>query len=348
MKGDETPLTELLRQINRFVDDLEYSLNDRIDLDVECDNVILCGMGGSAISGDVVADLCVEVSDIPIKVLRYPSLPGWVSKRTFAVVASYSGNTHETLSMYREAAGTGCPVAVICSGGEIERIAKERGDYLVKVPPCIQPRQSVGFMIGYISKMMDLAAGTDVAGMIRDTLPLLREYNELLNEDDGNNPAIIISEAIHGKIPVICIDAPASSVAMRWRSQLAENSKISSFSWTMPEFNHNEIVGWTETPREELLPILLMPNVHPECMNGIPESTNATLEKNGVPFYQVTMDGRNRTEYFLKALMLGDHVSYRLAKLRGVNPIEVKPIVSLKKEMENNMKTGVKQRVPDL
>lgn len=348
MNDEENPLKELLRQINRFVDDLEHSLNDRIRLDVDCDNAILCGMGGSAISGDVVADLCVEVSDIPIEVLRYPSLPGWVSKRTFAVVASYSGNTHETLNMYREIAGTGCPVAVICSGGEIERIAKERGDYLVKVPPGIQPRQSVGFMIGYISKMMDLAAGTDVAGMIRDTLPLLREYNELLNEDDGNNPAIIISEAIHGKIPVICIDAPASSIAMRWRSQMAENSKISSFSWTMPEFNHNEIVGWIETPREELLPILLMPSVHPECMNGIPESTNATLEKNGVPFYQVPLEGRNRTECLLKALMLGDHVSYRLAKLRGVNPIEVKPIVSLKKEMENNMKTGVKQRVPDL
>ena len=91
MEGDGTPLTELLRQINRFVDDLEHSLNDRIDLDVECDNAILCGMGGSAISGDVVADLCVEVSDIQIEVLRYPSLPGWVSKRTFAVVSSYSG-----------------------------------------------------------------------------------------------------------------------------------------------------------------------------------------------------------------------------------------------------------------
>ena len=86
MEGDRTPLAELLRQINRFVDDLEHSLNDRIDLHVECDNAILCGMGGSAISGDVVADLCVEVSDIQIEVLRYPSLPGWVSKRTFAVV----------------------------------------------------------------------------------------------------------------------------------------------------------------------------------------------------------------------------------------------------------------------
>ncbi|KQM10578.1 hypothetical protein AOA81_01440 [Methanomassiliicoccales archaeon RumEn M2] len=305
MEGDGTPLTELLRQINRFVDDLEHSLNDRIDLHVECDNAILCGMGGSAISGDVVADLCVEVSDIQIEVLRYPSLPGWVSKRTFAVVSSYSGNTHETLSMYREAAGKGCPVAVICSGGEIEKVAKERGDYVVKVPAGIQPRQSIGFMIGYISKMMDLVAGTDVAGMIRDTIPRLREYNNALNENDGDNAAILISEAIQDKIPVICVDEPASSIAMRWRSQLAENSKISSFSWIMPEFNHNEIVGWIETPREELLPILLMPSVHPECMNGIPESTNATLEKNGVSFYKVSLEGKNRTECLLKALILG-------------------------------------------
>ncbi|MGI6494178.1 MAG: SIS domain-containing protein [Candidatus Methanomethylophilaceae archaeon] len=67
-----------------------------------------------------------------------------------------------------------------------------------------------------------------------------------------------------------------------------------------------------------------------------------------MPFYQVLLKGRNRTECLLKALILGDHVSYRLARIRGVDPIEVKPIVSLKKEMENNMKAGVKQRVPDL
>lgn len=338
MNDDERPLMELLSQINRFVDDLDYSLNDRIDLDVDCDSVLLCGMGGSAISGDIVADLFVEVSDVPIFALRYPSLPRWVSKRTFAVVASYSGNTHETLSMYKEVVKAGCPVAVICSGGEIERIAKERGDYIVKVPVGIQPRQSIGFMIGYISKMMDLAARTDVSGMIRDTIPRLREYNNTLNGDDCDNAAILISKAIHDKIPVICVDEPVSSIAMRWRSQLAENSKISSFSWTMPEFNHNEIVGWTETPRHELLPILLMSNIYPECMRGIPESTNATLEKNGVPFHQVLLEGDDRTECFLKALILGDHVSYRLAKARGVNPIEVKPIVSLKKEMENNIK----------
>ena len=74
----------------------------------------------------------------------------------------------------------------------------------MKVPAGIQPRQSIGFMIGYIIKMMDLVAGTDVSGMIRDTIPRLREYNNALNENDGDNAAILISEAIHDKIPVIC------------------------------------------------------------------------------------------------------------------------------------------------
>lgn len=345
MSDVSSPLAELLRQINRFVDDLECSLNSRIEMDIDCDNVLLCGMGGSAISGDVIADLCVDVSGIPVKVLRYPALPGWASKRTFTVMASYSGNTHETLSMYRDAVSTGCPVAVICSGGEIERMATERGECIVKVPAGIQPRQSIGLMIGYISKMVDLAAGTDVTGMIRDTVPALREYNNALNEDD--NEAVLISEAMYDKIPVICVDERASSIAMRWRSQLAENSKISSFSWTMPEFNHNEIVGWTENPREELLPILLMSDTCPECMSGIPESTNATLEKNGVPFYQISIAGESRTERFLKALILGDHVSYHLAELRGVDPIQVKPIVSLKREMRNNVKIREGQHVPD-
>lgn len=121
------PTLELLRQTNRFVDDLEEALALKVDLRGGFDGVLLCGMGGSAISGDIVADLCSDVSPVPVGVLRYPALPRWVSERALVVVASYSGNTRETKRMYEEAAGAGCTVAVICSGGDIEKVARERG-----------------------------------------------------------------------------------------------------------------------------------------------------------------------------------------------------------------------------
>lgn len=150
---------------------------------------------------------------------------------------------------------------------------------------------------------------------------------------------------MEGRIPVICVDQSLSSIAFRWRSQLSENSKATAFSWTLPEFNHNEIVGWMESPREEILPLMIATNVQLPDMNDIVESTNITLENHGVPFCQVRIGGHDRTECAMKALMLGDYVSYYLAKLRGVDPIEVKPIVSLKKEMRALAETNEGLRI---
>ena len=110
-------------QLHAFVDDLERTLGTDVGFSLDCDNIILCGMGGSAITSDVVADLCYMTSKVPITVVRSPLLPSWVGRRTLAVISSYSGNTAETIEMYRRAVMKGCTIVVLTSGGVLRTLA---------------------------------------------------------------------------------------------------------------------------------------------------------------------------------------------------------------------------------
>ena len=97
-------------QLHGFIDDLERSLRFRLDSTIDCDNIILCGVGGSAVSGDFAADCCYSESTKPIILVKYPDLPEWVGSRTLAVISSYSGNTAETLHMHDQAKARGCTI----------------------------------------------------------------------------------------------------------------------------------------------------------------------------------------------------------------------------------------------
>ncbi len=318
-------------QIDRFVDDLRDSFNLVTDVRADCDNIILCGMGGSAISGDVVADLCFDRSKININVLRYPVFPGWADDKTLAVISSYSGNTWETKAMYDEAIKRGCQIVVISSGGDIWNLAEERGDTLIPLCIGVQPRQAVGLMIGYICKIIDLVAETNLEKEILDSFDVLKKFNfELKNK---NNLALDLANYIHDKIPVISTDTSMASISLRWKTQISENSKMIAFSCVMPEFNHNEIVGWSTPTVNNLAPIMIVPTIQIQSVKEVMDACVCTLEKYNTKFYKVNLTGNTRTECVLKGMILGDYVSYYLALMNKVDPIEVEPIRSLKVEI---------------
>ena len=110
-------------QLYHFIDDLEASLGYRPDAEFDCDNIVLCGFGGSAVSGYFAADCCYTESRKYIHLLKYPELPNWVGPRTLAIVSSYSGNTAETLALYTQAKSKGCVVVAVTSGGKLRQVS---------------------------------------------------------------------------------------------------------------------------------------------------------------------------------------------------------------------------------
>ncbi len=324
-------------QIRRFVNDLKDSFDLTMDFDKHYSQIILCGMGGSAISGDLVSDMCFDVPNVCVNVSRYPVLPAWVNDETLVIICSYSGNTWETQAMYEDAVKRGSRVIVITSGGIIKEIAESRGDLLVCLPNGLQPRQAIGLMIGYICKILDTATGTDLERRVSPSLDEAEKFASDLNHNK-NNIARDLAEHLHGRIPVIYSDESMGSVSFRWKTQISENSKMVAFNCLMPEFNHNEIVGWSVSSDKTLAPVIIVCETGSESVRKVTDACVKILSDYGVDACKVEITGDTRIECILKGVILGDFVSYYLAIKNSVNPVEVVPIRNLKAEMKNKIK----------
>lgn len=325
----------MFRQINRFIDDLKVSFEFTADLNPDYDKIILCGMGGSAVSGDIVSDMCFDIPGVFVKVSRYPILPAWVDERTLAIICSYSGDTWETKAMYEDAIERDCKVIVMTSGGNIGDFARNRGDLLIPLPEGVQPRQAIGLMIGHICKILDAVSGANLEKLISESVDNLEKFVLELCSNESNM-AKDLAKYLHGRVPVIYSDESIGSVSFRWKTQISENSKMIAFNCLMPEFNHNEIVGWTMSSNGTLAPVLIMHESESESIRKVTEACAKVLTDYGVNAYKVNITGDTRVECILKGIILGDYVSYYLAVKNSVDPVEVIPIKNLKIEIKEN------------
>ncbi|MBR2254763.1 MAG: hypothetical protein IJ856_02950 [Candidatus Methanomethylophilaceae archaeon] len=218
-------MTELTvrEQLHNFADDLENALSENIEAQ-NASSVILCGMGGSAISSMMVNDLIYQYCKVPLMVVNYPKIPGWANKGTLAIVSSYSGNTRETLMMYEAAKAKGCKIVVISSGGKLTELAKKDGYLDVALPKNMQPRHSVGFQIGYTLALLRNLGAEKVYEQMKTSIPELLKFRDYL-ENDGRDMVEGYARRFICAVPCVRAVPGSTSIAFRWISQISENSK---------------------------------------------------------------------------------------------------------------------------
>lgn len=320
-------------QLHDFIDDLERCLKFEFDERIDCDGIVLSGMGGSAISGNVVADYCLQRLDKPIVAIMNACLPSWVNERTLVVVSSYSGNTLETLESYKQTLKIGCKRIVITSGGMLEKLAKKNGDSLIMLPDNLHPRHSIGYMIGYIFGVVRASSNLEVPNDILEVIEGLRKYRDSL-EDSENGIAVKLAKQYIDYIPVICSYSSIQSIIFRWKTQFNENSKYVAFCTTISEFVYSDLKGWINNRR---------PNYSLTVIVDDKESINndiylsklfGYLKDHNVKYQLIELGGSTPVENMLRALMLGDYISMYMAEIQGVDPSGVPPITMLKQKLK--------------
>lgn len=312
-------------QLYHFVDDLEEALGFRAPEGLSYDEVILCGVGGSAVSGDFVTDCCTGESTRYICSIRYPDLPSWVGPRTLAIVSSYSGNTAETVEMYRQSKERGCGVVVLTSGGTLRELAIENGDILVPLPEGMHPRHAIGYMIGYTLRIVESMEPIGVSDRILGMIPSLRAYRDRCAE--GDRPlARELASRFMGRVPVVCIDSRMPSVAFRWKTQINENSKLVAFCESSPGFIDSEAGRWDAVPGSFVLALLTGRDDGPSRLAGSLGAGDDVLEA-------VDLGGGSPLENMFRAIILGDYTSIFMAEMRGVDPAEVRPVMRMKEKL---------------
>lgn len=312
-----------------FIDDLNNAMETPIEYEQEFDDIIICGMGGSAISGDVLVDCMYNLSKHSVIVQRFPELPEWVDERTLIIVASYSGNTRETLALYDEIHEKNLRVVVITAGGMLLERAEADGHYILKMKSGIQPRCATGYSLGLMFALMDHVGDTSFKTTVKRFTPKLNKFKDELASN--RSVAWEVARRINARTPIIYSTVELASSATRWKSQINENSKMMAFSGLMPEFNYNDVSGWSEgSVRESCVPLFLCEEKMPKIRKKAMYAAIDVLKTYDVEPMVVNIRGRSVVEKLLRGIMIGDYVSLYLAYLNGVDPSEVASISELK------------------
>ena len=277
--------------------------------------LVVCGMGGSAIGGDLAAAAIGARATRPVRTVRGYSPEPWLTPDTLVLCASYSGRTEETLACFDAAGRVGAARVVLTTGGPLAARAREEEVPVIGVPSGMQPRASVVYMtVG----ALECAALTGAAPPLREEIEAARPTLEELAADDEPDE---IASALKDTLPVVHGAEITSAPARRWKSQLNENSKVAAFSSELPEANHNEIEGWQwghdHAPLSAVF--LTAPGQHPRVERRI-DLTASLLVGQGVRVVRAGARGESGVAQVLSLVMLGDLVSVRLAALSGTPP----------------------------
>jgi glucose/mannose-6-phosphate isomerase len=301
-------------------------------------SIVLSGLGGSAIGGDLLRSYLLNELNIPFLVNRHYTLPAFVGQDTLVVLSSYSGNTEETIAAHREALRRKAKLLCISSNGTIERLARRHRSTCIQVPGGLPPRAALGY--SFFPLLIALARTGFIPSKTRainETLSLLetksREYSSL---DPEANLALRLATRLQGRIGIIYSSTEHfDAVSTRWRGQMAENAKTLAFGHVLPEMNHNEIVGWkvlTEQMKEMEVFFLRDKGDHRRVQARM-DITQSLLSSYTSRITEIWSEGTSLLARILSLVYLGDWVSYYLSILHSEDPTPVTAIDTLKSEL---------------
>jgi glucose/mannose-6-phosphate isomerase len=291
--------------------------------------LMVCGMGGSAIGGDLAAAALAERLTRPMLSVRGYELPSWATPEWTVLCSSYSGNTEETLACFAAAEALGARRIVVSTGGALVDQAREAGVPVVGLPGIFQPRVAVAYMFGVAAEVAALAG---VAPRIHTEIDVAAAFLEE-RRDELRARAAEIAAQIDGGPVVIYGCGLTAPVARRWKTQLNENAKLAAFASEIPEANHNELCGWSGGPGSRMAAVFLEDcDQHPRERRRF-ELTAEAVAGAASAAVRIETVGTTRVERILWAIMLGDLVSLELAERRGVDPEEIEAIEKLKEGM---------------
>jgi len=294
-------------------------------LHTKISNVVIVGMGGSAIGGDIARRLALAEIKSPVWVHRDYGLPAFVDESTLVIASSYSGNTEETLSAFTESLKTSAKKLVITSGGKLKQLAENEGIPAFVIDYQAPPRAA------FPSNFVPLVGIFQKLGLLGDKSADLQEALDILNKLStdfietkplASNPAKQLAAKLWGHVAVIYGAEILSEVAQRWKAQFNENSKAWAFFESFPELNHNAVVGYEFPPeaKEKLFVILLRSSsLRPRILLRY-ETTAKLLAKAGIAYEFAEARGESALAQVLSLVLLGDYSSFYLAMLNEVDP----------------------------
>ena len=335
--------SNMIEEIDHLPDQIEKAIEAAKDFQLPAwsgfENILIAGMGGSAIAGDLLAACFADQCPVPIISHRDYDIPAWVSpEKTLVIACSHSGNTEETLSTFEAARSQGCKIVAVTTGGKLAAAAKDASFPVWLFHHKGQPRSAVGFGFVMISFILSRI------GLIPDPEIELRRAAAIMRREQGNyqlasivtkNPAKRLAGQMMGRTITIVGSGILAPMGRRWKGQINELAKaVASFD-TLPEVDHNSLAGSTN-PDDQLLKNFYL---FLECGSDHPRNlirsklSRRSFMISGICTDSYTAPGDTRLEQLWSALHFGDYVAYYLAMLYEIDPSPIDVIQQFKLEL---------------
>jgi glucose/mannose-6-phosphate isomerase len=302
--------------------------------------IVLCGMGGSAIGGDLIAALIAPTSPVPFTVVRGYDLPAYTAgPDTLVIASSHSGNTEETLSAAAQALDNGAQLIAMTTGGKLAEHAQQHGYPLWQFDYKSQPRGAIGWSFGLLiglAHRLTLAPALDAN--ILEAVGLLRRERDRYTTTSPipQNPAKRTAGQLIGRIPAVFGAGVFEPVARRWKAQINENSKVWAQYEPMPEANHNAIVG-IGFPMEHGVQVaalfIVSPTIDHPRIRLRNELTYTMCLQNDIMADTFQPSGGSALAQMAHAIQFGDYLSFYTAIAYDADPTVIEPIVELKEAL---------------
>jgi bifunctional phosphoglucose/phosphomannose isomerase len=301
-------------------------------------NIVIAGMGGSALAADMVRVLTTGWLHIPLVVVKGYGLPGFVGEETLVIAVSHSGNTEETLSCYQQALEKRACLAVMSTGGKLIERAKDDNVTYVQVPAGGQPRMSTVYHLRGLLKLLQhfWVIDGDLYNQVANSADWLRGEiaRWTVESPEMSNQAKQIAKSTIGKTVVIFGGELTWPLAYKWKISWNESAKNLAFSNQYPEFNHNEFIGWSSHPVEKPFAIFdIRSNLERPRIRERMELSDRLLSGKRPKAHVIELQGETLMQQLLWGLVLADTASIYTAVLNGVNPGPVLLVERLKTEL---------------
>jgi glucose/mannose-6-phosphate isomerase len=305
------------------------------------DSLVVLGMGGSGVSGDVVQAVTEPRLPIPLRTIKsYGPLPEWVGRNTLVFAVSYSGSTEETVAALEEAHTRGARAVTISSGGPLADMAANFGLAHVRIPPGLQPRASLGYLtLPILAVLVKVGLVPDLQEDVDEAVSVLAQIERRCHRSRGraDNQAQDLAARVHGHVPVIYGGHGLSATAAyRFKCDLNEYGKTPAFWNEFPELNHNEIVGWNQLDdlsRSKFAAVLLRDVSEHERIALRFDITRSLIEKNFADFIEVRAEGQSELARLLSLILVTQLSAIYVGLSYGIDPGPVEVIQNLKAQL---------------
>lgn len=299
-------------------------------------DVVFAGMGGSALAAEFAETF--PGLKVPYVISKDYALPAFIGESTLVICASYSGNTEETLTALADVEATGAAIAIITHGGKLLDIARAKGYVAAELPECPQPRTGVFYAyratceLFVAAKLIDASVISELEALVEPLSEATAKWTVAV--PSGENQAKQLAGQLVGKTPILYAGRLMYPAAYKWKISVNENAKNTAWCGRIPEFNHNEFIGWSSHPVEKPFAVVdLVSSFEHERVIKRFDVSDRLLSGMRPKAIRVEAQGASVVEHMLYLVLLGDFATTYLAILNGVNPTPVDLVEKFKKEL---------------